>query len=177
MIDILRIAALRYYAISEGGRQQQRPVSSRPASGPNLHPTKDAQSNAAELSGGQVSDLVGGRSGAKKPYEWLGEAQFDNLQLLAANFPFFAETYEKLMRADGREAPWRAIAESDMPEQLPLPDPVNSECTLLQKACIVRALRPDRSLNACIPLITQVLGKKYAHTSTYNASSAYVIII
>lgn len=111
-----------------------------------------------------MSDLVGGRAGAKKPYEWLGEAQFDNLQLLAANFAFFAETYDKLMRADGREAPWRALVEGDMPEQLPLPEPVNAECTLLQKALIVRSFRPERALNACIPLITQVLGKKYACT-------------
>ncbi len=128
-----------------------------------FNPTTNALASASEFAGGTVGDIVAGggaRSTQKKTYDWLLDEQFDNIQLLAFNCGWFTEPFEKLLRGEGREVGWRLLVENENPELTTLPENLDTQCSLLQKACVFRAFRPDRVLQSCVPIITQALGKK-----------------
>ncbi|KAJ8314956.1 hypothetical protein KUTeg_007106 [Tegillarca granosa] len=99
---------------------------------------------------------------AKKPFDWMTDEQFHNLQVLANHFEWFQEVFERMPR-DGREAQWRLLCDSEMPETVTLPDKLGDKKLFkpMQRLCVVRAVRSDRLMQASTSLfINQVLGKK-----------------
>ena len=51
----------------------------------------------------------------KKPFDWMAEEQFCNLQTLAIHFEWFQEIFDRMSR-DGRETQWRMLCETEQPE-------------------------------------------------------------
>ncbi|ESO89151.1 hypothetical protein LOTGIDRAFT_229063 [Lottia gigantea] len=97
---------------------------------------------------------------AKKPFDWMTDDQFHNLQVLASHFDWFQEMFDRMPK-DGRETQWRNLCESDNPETVPLPDKMDEFFKPIQRLCIIRAIRSDRLLQASTLFIQNVLGKKF----------------
>jgi len=96
---------------------------------------------------------------AKKPFDWMTDDQFSNLQILAIHYEWFQEMFDRMPK-DGRETQWRALCESDQPECQPLPDKMDDHYTHMQRMCVIRAVRSDRLMNISTLFIQNVLGKK-----------------
>ncbi|KAK3577475.1 hypothetical protein CHS0354_032326 [Potamilus streckersoni] len=94
----------------------------------------------------------------KKPFDWMTDDQFHNLQVLATHFEWFQEMFDRMPR-DGRETQWRNLCESDSPETVPLPDKMDDIYKPMQRLCVVRAVRSDRLMQASTMFVNAVLGK------------------
>lgn len=108
---------------------------------------------------------------SKKPFDWMLDEQFANLQLLASNFEWFQEMFDRMPR-DGRETQWRNLVENDTPELAPLPDKMDEHYSPLHRFCIVRAVRPDRLLQAATVFVSAVLGKRFAADAVPDVGAA-----
>ncbi|XP_067674368.1 uncharacterized protein [Haliotis asinina] len=97
---------------------------------------------------------------SKKPFDWMTDEQFHNLQVLATHFEWFQEMFDRMPK-DGRETQWRNLCESDIPENVALPDKMDEVYKPMQRLCVLRAVRSDRILQASTLFVNQVLGKKY----------------
>ncbi|XP_059166583.1 dynein axonemal heavy chain 8-like [Physella acuta] len=97
---------------------------------------------------------------SKKPFDWMADEQFHNLQVLANHFEWFRDMFDRMPK-DGRETQWRNLCESEQPENVPLPDKMDDVLKAIQRLCIVRAVRNDRLLQASSYFVSCVLGKKY----------------
>lgn len=95
------------------------------------------------------------------------------LKYLAATFSWFSDNFDRMSR-DGRETQWRSFCESETPENGPLPDKLDESLTLIQKLCVVRAIRSDRVLNASLAFVASVLGKNYVNANGVDIESAFV---
>ncbi len=82
------------------------------------------------------------------------------IKYLAIYHSWFSEPFDRMAR-DGRETQWRSLCETEMPENVPLPDKLDEVLTPSQKFCIVRAVRGDRILQIALSYVSTVLGKKY----------------
>lgn len=96
---------------------------------------------------------------AKKPFDWMTDDQFHNLQILASHFEWFQDMFDRMPK-DGREMQWRNLCENDSPEKQPLPDKMDEQYHPLQRMCVLRAVRSDRLMHATSLFINSVLGKK-----------------
>ncbi|KAL4232681.1 hypothetical protein ACF0H5_007369 [Mactra antiquata] len=96
----------------------------------------------------------------KKPFDWMTDDQFHNLQVLATHFEWFQEMFDRMPK-DGRETQWRNLCETDSPETTPLPDKMDDIYKPMQRLCVVRAVRSDKIMQASTVFINVVLGKKY----------------
>ena len=96
---------------------------------------------------------------AKKPFDWMTDDQFNNLQILAIHYEWFQEMFDRMPK-DGRETQWRALCESEQPENQPLPDKMDEQYTQIQRLCVIRAVRSDRLMNISTLFVQNVLGKK-----------------
>ena len=96
---------------------------------------------------------------AKKPFDWMTDEQFSNLQMLAVHYDWFQDMFDRMPK-DGRETQWRNLCESDLPELQPLPDKMDDSYTPLQRMLVLRAVRTDRLIHASTLFINSVLGKK-----------------
>ena len=52
---------------------------------------------------------------SKKPFDWMTDEAFNNLQILAVHYEWFQEMFERMPK-DGRETQWRNLCENDHPE-------------------------------------------------------------
>ncbi|CAF3351101.1 unnamed protein product [Rotaria sp. Silwood1] len=113
----------------------------------------------------------------KKPFDWMTDEAYQNLQYLAIFFDWFSDGFER-MGKEGQEAKWRPLCEGET-ENYPLPAPLE-QLEPIQKFCIVRALRSDRLLQASTVYVTNVFHQdsnktKYLtqeHSSNQTASSS-----
>ncbi|XP_053397319.1 dynein axonemal heavy chain 5-like isoform X6 [Mercenaria mercenaria] len=94
----------------------------------------------------------------KKPFDWMTDDQFHNLQVLATHFEWFQEMFDRMPK-DGRETQWRNLCETDSPETTPLPDKMDEVYKPMQRLCVVRAVRSDKIMQASTVFINVVLGK------------------
>jgi len=53
-------------------------------------------------------------STTKKPFDWMTDEQFSNLQILAIHYEWFQDMFDRMSK-DGRETQWRVLCESDQP--------------------------------------------------------------
>ncbi|BFZ10055.1 hypothetical protein BsWGS_13094 [Bradybaena similaris] len=97
---------------------------------------------------------------SKKPFDWMTDDQFHNLQILATYFDWFKDMFDRMTK-DGRETLWRNLCESEFPENVALPDKMDDSLKAIHRFCILRAVRSDRLLHASSSFICQVLDKKY----------------
>ncbi|CAF3476774.1 unnamed protein product [Rotaria socialis] len=92
----------------------------------------------------------------KKPFDWMTDEAYLNLQYLAIYFDWFSDGFER-MGKEGQEAKWRPLCEGET-ENYPLPSPLE-QLEPIQKFCIVRALRSDRLLQASTVYVTNVFNQ------------------
>ncbi|XP_070568705.1 dynein axonemal heavy chain 5-like isoform X4 [Ptychodera flava] len=97
---------------------------------------------------------------AKKPFDWMLDEQFHNLQILAVHYEWFQDMFERMPK-DGRETQWRAMGEHETPELMPLPEKMDENYSPIQKLLVTRAFRQDRLMQASTVFVCSVLGKKY----------------
>lgn len=109
------------------------------------------------VTGKQITDSK--HWSTKKPFDWMSDEQFLNLQYLAISQSWFSDPFDRMGR-DGRETQWRALCEQDIPENAVLPDKLDDNLTPIQRCCIVRAVRGDRILQIAMSFVSIVLGKK-----------------
>lgn len=109
---------------------------------------------------------------AKKPFDWMSEDQFQNLQYLAVSQPWFNEPFERMGR-DGWETQWRSLCESETPETVSLPEKLDDVLSPIQRFCIVRAVRGDRILQISLAFVAIVLGRNYVSSNNIDFDSIY----
>lgn len=109
---------------------------------------------------------------SKKPFDWMSEDQFLNLQYLAVSQPWFNEPFERMGR-DGWETQWRALCESEAPETVSLPEKLDDILSPIQRFCIVRAVRGDRILQISLAFVSSVLGKNFVSSNTIDFDSIF----
>ncbi len=95
----------------------------------------------------------------KKPFDWMTDETYSNLQYLAITHAWFSDAFERMSR-DGRETQWRTLCESETPELVQLPDKLDESLTSVQRFCIIRAARPDRIIQIALAFVSNILGKK-----------------
>lgn len=95
----------------------------------------------------------------KKPFDWMTDEQFLNLQYLAIYHSWFSDVFDRMSK-DGRETQWRSLCETEAPENVQLPDKLDDHYTPTQRLCVIRAVRGDRILQASLAYVATVLGKK-----------------
>ncbi|KAK3735811.1 hypothetical protein QZH41_019912, partial [Actinostola sp. cb2023] len=135
-----------------------------------IHPTYGATVKAA-LNPNLVIESAS-RTQGKKPFDWMLDEQYANLQLLAQHFEWFQDPFDKMAK-DGRETQWRQITEHEKPELVTLPDGLDDKYTPIQRFMVIRALRGDRLLPAATCFITSVLGKRYTGDLPLDLPTAY----
>jgi dynein heavy chain, axonemal len=74
----------------------------------------------------------------KKPFDWMTDECFVNLQYLAISHQWFYDPFDRMSR-DGREMQWRSLCEAEIPELVALPDKLDDILTPIQRLCIIRA--------------------------------------
>lgn len=109
---------------------------------------------------------------AKKPFDWMSEEQFQNLQYLAVSHSWFSDPFDRMAR-DGWETQWRSLCESETPETVALPDKLDEVLTPIQRFCIIRAVRGDRILQISLAFVCYVLGKSFVSSNTVDLDSMY----
>ncbi|XP_071504103.1 dynein axonemal heavy chain 5-like [Diadema antillarum] len=97
----------------------------------------------------------------RKPFDWMLDDQFHNLQSLAINFEWFQDMFERMPK-DGRETQWRTLGEHEYPETHPLPEKMDDHYNPMQRLMVIRAFRSDRIVQASSVFVSASLGKKYA---------------
>ncbi|EDO29309.1 predicted protein [Nematostella vectensis] len=135
-----------------------------------IHPTYGATVKTA-LNPTLVSESASKIQG-KKPFDWMMDEQFSNLQLLAQHFEWFQDPFDKMTK-DGREMQWRQITEHEKPEMVALPDNLDDKYTPIQRFMVIRALRGDRVLQAGMCFVTSVLGKRYTSELSLDLPYTY----
>jgi dynein heavy chain len=75
------------------------------------------------------------------------------------------------MARDGRETQWRSLCESEIPENVTLPDKLDEVLNPIQRFCIIRAVRGDRILQQALSFVSTVLGKSYIASSQLDFES------
>ncbi|XP_041462850.1 dynein heavy chain 8, axonemal-like [Lytechinus variegatus] len=98
----------------------------------------------------------------RKPFDWMLDDQFHNLQSLAINFEWFQDMFERMPK-DGRETQWRTLGEHENPELHPLPEKMDDHYNPMQRLMVIRAFRPDRIMQAATVFVGKSLGKKYTN--------------
>eukprot|EP00117_Sycon_ciliatum_P045642 scpid309/ scgid0180/ Dynein heavy chain 8, axonemal; Axonemal beta dynein heavy chain 8; Ciliary dynein heavy chain 8 len=109
----------------------------------------------------------------KKPFDWLQEEQWQGIQLLACSMPWFIEPVEKMSR-DGKEQQWRVLCETQFPQNLPLPDGLDSKISEFQRLLVLRTIRPDRILPAILDCTRKLLHPKFNHTPDFSQIPRFV---
>ncbi|CAF1326895.1 unnamed protein product [Adineta steineri] len=92
----------------------------------------------------------------KKPFDWMTDEAFQNLQYLAIYFDWFSEPFDRMVK-EVQEVKWRPFCEGDT-ENCVLPPPLE-QLDPIQKFCVVRAVRNDRLLQASTVYIANVFNQ------------------
>ncbi|XP_071954985.1 uncharacterized protein [Antedon mediterranea] len=107
---------------------------------------------------------------SKKPFDWMSDNQFQNLQLMAMHFEWFQDMFDRMSK-DGRETQWRTLGEHETPESYSLPEKMDDVYNPMQRFMILRAFRPDRIMQAATIFVSTVLGKRYVTESLLDLAS------
>ena len=75
------------------------------------------------------------------------------------------------MARDGRETQWRSLCESEIPENVSLPDKLDEVLSPIQRFCIIRAVRGDRILQLALSFVSSVLGKSFISSNQIDFDS------
>ncbi|PIK47982.1 putative dynein heavy chain 5, axonemal-like [Apostichopus japonicus] len=103
----------------------------------------------------------------KKPFDWMFDEQFHNLQSLALHYEWFQDMFERMPK-DGRETQWRTLGEHGTPEVFPLPEKMDETYHPLQRLLVLRAFRPDRVQQCSVAFVSSVLGKRYIQDINFD---------
>uniref|UniRef100_A0A8C2TNX8 Dynein axonemal heavy chain 12 n=1 Tax=Coturnix japonica TaxID=93934 RepID=A0A8C2TNX8_COTJA len=99
---------------------------------------------------------------------WLTDKSWDEL-CRASEIPALKE----LSNITENTGEWKKIYDSKEPENVPLPEPLNSALNELQKMIILRCLRPDKIGPAIATFVTEKLGKKFVEPPPFDLTKSY----
>lgn len=95
------------------------------------------------------------------PQDWIPAATWRNVLSLADRLPAaFNDLPDSVARDD---AAWRSWYDLEAPEAAPLPH-YGARLTGLQRVCLVRAFREDRTLVAAADYIAAALGRQFVES-------------
>uniref|UniRef100_A0A8C2TNU4 Dynein axonemal heavy chain 12 n=1 Tax=Coturnix japonica TaxID=93934 RepID=A0A8C2TNU4_COTJA len=100
---------------------------------------------------------------------WLTDKSWDEL-CRASEIPALKELRSNITENTGE---WKKIYDSKEPENVPLPEPLNSALNELQKMIILRCLRPDKIGPAIATFVTEKLGKKFVEPPPFDLTKSY----
>jgi dynein heavy chain len=95
----------------------------------------------------------------KKPYDWMTEDQWHNIQILGFMFDWFSEAVERISK-EGRESVWKHICEHDMPQSVALPENLDDRISPIQKLICLRTIRPEKFIEIAKIFVNSVLGHR-----------------
>ena len=105
-----------------------------------------------------------------KPAAWLSDKAWGEINRLGAAFEAFSE-YPGLFAKDP-DAFFR-IYDSAEPHNEPLPEPLQSSLSGLERAMVLRTIRPDKLLNAVHAIVLEELGQKYVEPPPFDLGGSY----
>jgi dynein heavy chain len=94
--------------------------------------------------------------------QWLDKTVLDSLPYLDNIIDGFV-THIKV-----NEEHWRQWHRSEKPEEMPLPDKLDSKLSIIQKLCVLRTMRKDRVPFAVTKLVSKVLGHQFSNEPQLN---------
>jgi len=106
---------------------------------------------------------------SENQFAWINDVMWDHFSELGKILPkdnFMANFYEDHLQ-------WEKWYSSSKPEEANLPGIWEKELTSLQKMCIIRALRPDRTLFAATNFISNNIGTEFAESPQFDLLEIY----
>ena len=115
---------------------------------------KRAKRSEAEM---LFSPLTQVKQSSKKPFDWMQERQWDNLNAMGQSVRTIQEVVDRMAR-DGRATQWRTFCEHDSPEEQEFPDGLSSTLSPLERLLILKCVKQDTLKNSIMKFIEQSLG-------------------
>lgn len=117
------------------------------------------------IKGGASIDL---NSIRVKPFEWITDICWMNLNLLQTIHPF----NEILFMIENNEIRWKKWYEKNNPEKEKMPDGLD-QLEVFEKLLIIRAWCPDRTLNQAFVYVAKSLGSQFVETVMFDIEEMY----
>jgi len=118
------------------------------------------------LKGGGSLDI---NSVRKKPKEWLPDAAWLDAVALSSH-PTFFDLQDSIYRNDGL---WRQWYDQEAPETCKVPD-YEDKISKFERMCVVKAIRPDRTLIAAQDYIADSLEAKFVESVPLNMETTWM---
>ena len=115
---------------------------------------KQARRSDAEM---LFSALYPIKHNTKKPFDWMQEKQWDNLNAMGQSVKKIQEAVDRMAR-EGRATQWRTFCENDSPEEPDFPDGLNNTLSPMEKLLILKCVKQDNLKNSITRFIDKSLG-------------------
>ena len=115
---------------------------------------KQARRSDAEM---LFSALYPIKHNTKKPFDWMQEKQWDNLNAMGQSVKKIQEAVDRMAR-EGRATQWRTFCENESPEEPDFPDGLNTTLSPLEKLLILKCVKQDNLKNSITRFIDKSLG-------------------
>jgi len=100
---------------------------------------------------------------------WMTEDVWGRLQFMSQKVPTMKDVLPDVLKF---MKPWKTWMEHESAETEPFPGKTDSK-TVVQKLCIIRAMRPDRITNALNTWCHDSLGQRYVEEPSFNMDEVY----
>ncbi|KAI3387039.1 hypothetical protein SNEBB_008291, partial [Seison nebaliae] len=124
----------------------------------------------------QLNSIDNRYSQSKKPFDWMMEEQYVNLQIMARLFPWFSETFDRLPK-DGRETLWRNLCENESVHPrifLERLDNIHKTFDPTKVFLLLLSIRPDRFFSLMKQYINVILTGHLFRTSSTDVSDFFI---
>ena len=115
---------------------------------------KQARRSDAEM---LFSALYPIKHNTKKPFDWMQEKQWDNLNAMGQSVKKIQEAVDRMAR-EGRATQWRTFCEHESPDEQDFPDGLNTTLSPLEKLLILKCVKQDNLKNSITRFIDKSLG-------------------
>nr|VZI42327.1 unnamed protein product [Spirometra erinaceieuropaei] len=106
-----------------------------------------------------------------KPVDWLSDANWKDIICLQKVTPPVFEDVAKHVEQNPQE--WMQWALSESPESTPIPAPYDKQISGLQKLCLLRCFRVDRTYRAMALYVTECMGEDYVSPPMLSFDNIY----
>uniref|UniRef100_A0A0X3Q3S3 Dynein heavy chain 10 n=1 Tax=Schistocephalus solidus TaxID=70667 RepID=A0A0X3Q3S3_SCHSO len=106
-----------------------------------------------------------------KPVAWLSDANWKDIICLQNVTPPVFEDVAKHVEQNPQE--WLQWALGESPESTPIPAPYDKQLSGLQKLCLLRCFRVDRTYRAMALYVTECMGEDYVSPPTLSFDNIY----
>ena len=103
------------------------------------------------------------------PSSWLADKLWAEMVRMQEfeDFAGFADHFK------GHMAEYKKVYDSQAPEEQPLPEPWNSKLSLFQQLLVLRALRPDKLVNAIQRFVEKEMGRRFIEPPPFDLTKCY----